>query len=320
MDDLDILILKSLEENGNLSGPKLASLIGIGTRTLQRRMDNLRKKGVYKAVLIPDFKLFGLTAWARIGIKVDSSKLYQVAQFLVERSYVNFVTLSFGTYNIFIEVTFPTLDRLTYFLSYELNNIEGITDKETILLEQPFKYYNHVWTNPVFNETTGSFKCESYKPHKQYQPSDIDREIIHLQLSNGYMSSADISKKLGVSTSFVRMHLKNMKESQLIIVGVIINKNIMEYEAWATIGINISNFNDKMFKFFVDNPNVYLASLCIGRFDLLIAVHFQNIETLMEFINTTLVSVEGIKSIQTFLHGKPIKYINTMLTDTFTLY
>ncbi len=50
----------------------------------------------------------------------------------------------------------------------------------------------------------------------------------------------------------------------------------------------------------------------LGRFDLVIAARFENIDLLSEFITAKLGSIEGINSIQTSLHCKPIKIHNRL--------
>ena len=63
------------------------------------------------------------------------------------------------------------------------------------------------------------------------------------------------------------------------------------------------------------NPRVYLLSESLGKFDLIMAVHFQNIDLFTDYVNTNLLLMEGIDSVQTFIHGKPIKYHSIKLSE-----
>jgi DNA-binding Lrp family transcriptional regulator len=138
-------------------------------------------------------------------------------------------------------------------------------------------------------------------------------------MEDGLARPAEIKRRLGVPESCIRKRIKEMRDRRSITFEVVPNKEVLEDEAWATIGINTeSAFNDKMLDIIVSDPNVYLVSVCLGRFDLVIAARFKNIDLLTGFVSTKLASIPGINSVQTFLHSKPIKYHNTRLSKTST--
>jgi len=66
----------------------------------------------------------------------------------------------------------------------------------------------------------------------------------------------------------------------------------------------------KVINAIIKDPAVYLASVSIGRFNIIISARFHNIDLLQKFVNTTLTEIKGVGAIATFLHTKPLKYHN----------
>jgi DNA-binding Lrp family transcriptional regulator len=92
---------------------------------------------------------------------------------------------------------------------------------------------------------------------------------------------------------------------------VVPNPEVLEYEAWATMGITINDqFSHKVMKTLTEHPAVYLASYSIGRFNLIIAARFRSIDLLDRFVNMELPAIAGVGSVETFLHVRPLKYHN----------
>jgi len=133
-------------------------------------------------------------------------------------------------------------------------------------------------------------------------------------MEDGLTPSSIVKEKLGIAEGTIRNRINYLKENRLITLEVVPNKEVLEFEAWATIGINTRfSFDDSMLEVLINDPNVYLVSACLGRFDLVIAARFRNIDILTQFVTTRLVSITGINSVQTILHSKPIKYHNIRL-------
>jgi len=318
MDELDQKILKVMEREGFKGSNELATILGTSPRTIQRHMKKMNQEGIFKTVAVPNFPAFGFHGWARIGIKVDPKLLDNVARELVTNHFVYFVAYSLGYYDLIISVAMPSIEMLIYFVNYELTNIEGITAKETMLMVHPVKYYRYRWASPIFKKYQSALEFDAPDDHPRYEATDLDRKILQIWLDNGLIRPGIMSKKLGAPENVVRKRMKYMRENQVVTLEVVPNKEVLEDEAWATIGVNTRHkFDNRALELIINNPDVYLVSFCLGKFDLVIAVRFKNTERLTQFLNSELSMVEGISSFETFLHGKPLKYHNTRLGEPF---
>ena len=116
--------------------------------------------------------------------------------------------------------------------------------------------------------------------------------------------------------SAIRKRMKAMLEHGVYKIEVVPNPEILEYEAWATIGITINNqYAHNVIDSIIKYPAVYLASVSLGRFNIVMACRFANTELLNQFVRVELPSIQGISSTETFLHNKPLKYHNVSWTQ-----
>jgi len=316
VDELDQKILNELQKQGFQKSRTLAYLLGVGERTVHRRITTMRREGLVKVIALPDFISFGYVAWAKIGIKVEPKSLSYVARQLVENPLVYFVAYSYGRFDIIIAVRFGDIGCLTYFVNSELTKIRGILSTETMVLTSPRKYYNFSWPKPLFIEIKNGWqRCldtgTSYTNHNRYQVDEVDRRILSILMEDGLTRPATIKSKLGVSESTIRKHMKKMLSNGLFRIVVVPNPELLEYEVWATMGINISNRpGHEILDDIVKHPEVYLASVSIGRFNLVIAARFHVIDLLHRFVTIELSAIRGVSVVETFLHNKPLKYHN----------
>ena len=289
----------------------IASSIGASERTVRRHLDDLIKRGTIKMVAVQNPVLCGFKAWSKIGIKIEPGCLETVARTLVEHPAVYFVAYSLGRYDIIIAVQFDTINRLAHFVSSELTVIKGISNSETLILASPRKYYSFYWPNPeALNQD------ELVTDNANCLLNDLDRDIINELREDALVSTSIISSKLGVSDMMIHKRIKRMLTGNVLTTQVVLNPQILGNEVWATMGIVINkrNAND-VIDIILKNSQIYLASVSLGRFNVVIAGHFQNLDLLNSYVTRELVSIDGVGSVETFVHNKPLKYHNVPLFE-----
>lgn len=313
MDELDQKILNELQKQGFQKSHVLASLLGVGERTVHRRVNNMKSEGIIKIIAIPDFVSFGYKAWAKVGIKVEPKSLSYVAHQLVESPSIYFVAYALGTFDIIIAVHFDNIDSLTHFLSSELTKIKGILSTETMVLTSPRKYYHFSWSKPLFKKIKNGWQhylC-SDGGHNCYEFDEADRRILSILMEDGLTRPATMKSRLGMGESTIRKRIKKMLSNGAFRIIVVPNPEVLENEVWATMGITINNRPAHgILDAIVEHPEVYLASVSVGRFNLIIAARFHGIGFLDRFITIELPAIEGVSYVETFLHNKPLKYHN----------
>src|SRR3989304_8423730 len=78
LDDIDIKILKTLQEKGRTKRNQLAELVGLSVPSVSERLNKLEEKGVIEGYFAKVNKqTFGLDIMAFIHVIMDSSKHYK---------------------------------------------------------------------------------------------------------------------------------------------------------------------------------------------------------------------------------------------------
>ena len=216
-----------------------------------------------------------------------------------------------GRYDIIIAVQFATINILAHFVSTELTGIKGISNSETLILASPRKYYSFYWPNPEVSN-----QDELIKEDDNCLLKDLDIDIINMLKEDALVSTAIIGSKLSVSDMIIHKRIKRMLIGNVLARQVVLNPQILANQVWATMGIVISKRNaHEVIDIILNNPQIYLASVSLGRYNVVIAGHFQNIDLLNGFVTHELVAIDGVGSVETFVHNKPLKYHNVPLLD-----
>ena len=307
MDKLDRKLLGELESRGFQRSTVLAPRLGVGERTIRQRINAMKRKGTIKIIAVPNPVLAGYRAWAKIGIKVKPGSLLDVTHKLIEHRSIYFVAHSLGTFDIVIAAHFDIMERLTYFVNSELAKVEDILNTETMILMCPRKYYNFSWPEPIFEENNGEYSIvESYS-----EIDDTDRKIINVLIEDALVPVRVLETRLGIGESTIRKRIKKLAKEEVFKIEAVPNPEFLENEVWATMGLTISHqFSHKVINAILQNPAVYLASVSLGRFNIVISARFHNIALLNEFVNIELAKINGIIAVETFLHTKVLKYHN----------
>ncbi|MBS7621076.1 Lrp/AsnC family transcriptional regulator [Candidatus Bathyarchaeota archaeon] len=127
MDELDLKILKLLEEDGRLAFMEIAKKLRLSESTIRKKVQALKEKGVIKRFTVEiDPAKIGLNTVAIVGIDVDPPKLLEVAQKLCEFKEIRCVATSTGDHMIMTEIWTRNGRELTRLISEKIGPIEGI--------------------------------------------------------------------------------------------------------------------------------------------------------------------------------------------------
>jgi len=313
IDELDRKLLDELERRGFQSTTTLARRFDVGERTIRRRIGNMLSKDIIRVVALPNFPLLRYRAWTKIGIKVEPGYLTSVARRLVAHPRIYFVAYALGRFEILIAVNYKTTDGLMYLLNSELTEIKGIRSTEAMMLVHPSKYYNFSWPAPEFKKGKdgGEYYIDVNSATSVCELDELDSKILSVLQKDGLVRPAGLKSKLGIGESTIRKRIRNMLNNGAFKTVVVPNPEVLEYEAWATMGITVNDeFSHKTMETLTEHPAVYLASYSIGRFNLIIAARFHSIDLLDRFVNMELPAIAGVGPVETFLHASPLKYHN----------
>lgn len=133
MDDLDRKIIGLLQINGRASNARIARDVGVSEGTVRRRLRRLVQDEIIRVVAVPDPEKMGLSTVALIGIQADPDKLDDVAEHLAALPETQYVSLTTGSYDLFIWVALLSSEELGNFIRHRVGVITGVRRTETFV-------------------------------------------------------------------------------------------------------------------------------------------------------------------------------------------
>lgn len=133
MDDLDRKLIQLLQVNGRASNARIARDVGVSEGTVRRRLRRLIQEEIIRVVAVPDPEKMGYKTIALIGIQADPDKIDSVAERLAQLPEAQYVSLTTGSYDLFIWVALPSSEELGKFLRQKVGVTPGIRRTETFV-------------------------------------------------------------------------------------------------------------------------------------------------------------------------------------------
>ena len=133
MDRLDVRIVAHLQKDGTSTNAGIARQVGVSEETVRRRLKRLMQDNYIKVVAIPDARKIGYESQVLIGIQVDADKVDAVADALADMPAVSWVSVTTGSFDIFVWATLKSSTELSEFLRHGVGKIPGVRKMETFI-------------------------------------------------------------------------------------------------------------------------------------------------------------------------------------------
>ena len=147
-----------------------------------------------------------------------------------------------------------------------------------------------------------AFDRESPRCHTNFVMDELDRRLIQELAKNARQSSAELSRKLGVSETTIRRRIQHLEKDGAITFAAILNPAKLGYSIIALIALEVDLGSiDKISESLALCPSVRYVSLCTGNHDVFIGTWFHSSVELTQFVKDYLAKVPGIRKSETFV-------------------
>jgi Lrp/AsnC family transcriptional regulator, regulator for asnA, asnC and gidA len=305
---LDERIIDYLEIKGFQNSLKISKELKMPNCTVYRHIKKLIDQNIIRVIVHTNPVILGFKYWIRAGIDTQSGENDKVIDFLVKHPSVYTISEVVSGFNILIGARFKTEDAFIKFTSVDLPALEGIRKSEVYLITQPRKYFQFYW--PSGDQTGSPKRRKIVTTETLYNLDKIDRKILSIITIKGPRSATHLSKELGIGPATIQQHLKRMSDKHVFTNLVRVNPELGDSEYLVTLGLCVSGRPSQLVLEDVMKEENYFdtASLCVGRFNIMLLGHFHSIESLNEMVNVKLRNIPGVSSIETFVHTKRLKY------------
>jgi Lrp/AsnC family transcriptional regulator, regulator for asnA, asnC and gidA len=133
LDEVDRSIIGAMRKDGRVAFSQIASQLNVSPGMIRLRYNRLVELGVLKVVAISNPLHLGYQTMALIGIKVDGSKLIEVADNVSKLDEVIYLIITSGRFDLFAEVMCRDHADLLNFLTQRLASIVGVRESESFM-------------------------------------------------------------------------------------------------------------------------------------------------------------------------------------------
>jgi len=132
-DEIDLQIIDALQKDGRVAFAQIAEQLNVSPGMIRLRYNRLIEQGFLKVVAITNPPRMGFKAMAMIGIRVDGSKLLDVAEKISRLNEVIYLVVSSGRFDMFAEVVCRDHEDLLRFITEKLSTIDGVRESESFI-------------------------------------------------------------------------------------------------------------------------------------------------------------------------------------------
>lgn len=133
LDETDLAIIDALQVDGRVAFAQIAEQLGVSPGMIRQRYTRLVEEGFLRVVAITNPIRMGYKAMAMIGIRVEGSKLLDVAEKISKLDEVIYMVISSGRFDIFAEVVCRDHADLLRFITEKLSTIDGVRESESFM-------------------------------------------------------------------------------------------------------------------------------------------------------------------------------------------
>jgi len=139
MDELDRLILRTLQKDGRTPFTHIAKLAEVSETTIRSRYRSLMEQGIINTVGVVDPSALGIQAPAIVGISAETGMIESVGKAVAQLPEVSYLVMTLGSWDFTAEVFCHDLDHLTELVVHKIGKIPGVRSTETFMIAQTYK-------------------------------------------------------------------------------------------------------------------------------------------------------------------------------------
>ena len=137
---------------------------------------------------------------------------------------------------------------------------------------------------------------------------ELDMKLLYELTKDGAISVPNLSKKLGINASVLYSRIKRLLRKKLIKkFTIVVDDSLLGIGVKASVGINRDpKLKDSIQKDLMETDEVVSISEITGRFDMMIRIFAENLESLHTVVIEKIGKIEGIQNTETFIELQKI--------------
>lgn len=303
IDDVDRALVQQLLADSKTTNRDLAKILHISESAVSLRIRKLMSSGALVFTAIIDSERAGFEWWVICLIKTRKRSAIEVANDVRDLAQCASAAVALGSHDVVAYLTIRDREELRSVID-QLGCIQGVADLHIELATD-------TRVSPLGRQL---FLAIDPAPVRLPAPcidlDDLDVSILQELIDDGRQSSRSIARKFGVSEGTVRARTSRMTGSGLVQVVAMFDPVVFGLAGLlATVMIRADRSRiEPMVKEFMAMPNVAFIAVCVGGWDLHVAVLTADHSELMEFVDTTVQGIDGVRATETLLFVDIVRF------------
>ena len=148
MDNLDLQIIKKLQENAKLSYQKIAQMLKTPTSTIHFRIKKMMEEKIIERFrCIVDVGKLGYETVGWVGITMDPLKTDEIANKIASFEEVRIVSITGGAHNLVVQILVKNEKELWNFIRENIQIIDGVQNIDVSSSLKVFKWEPYYFFN-----------------------------------------------------------------------------------------------------------------------------------------------------------------------------
>jgi Lrp/AsnC family transcriptional regulator for asnA, asnC and gidA len=139
MDDLDRLIIRTLQQEGRTPFTRIATQAGVSETTIRTRYQRLVAQGMVRVVGVIEPNALGYEAAAMIAVSAEPGMADEIAKSIARLPEVSHLVTTLGSYDLILELFCRDLSHLTNVVTQQIQQTEGVRATETLVIAERYK-------------------------------------------------------------------------------------------------------------------------------------------------------------------------------------
>jgi DNA-binding Lrp family transcriptional regulator len=293
IDETDRQIVAILAADGRATNRSIAARLKLPETTLSARIRRLGERGVLRVTAVSDWEAAGYSWPVAICIRVAGRGAGAVATDVAELDDVIAVALVEGEHDVVAHALLSDREGLHDLCVRRLPGIEGVREASVDLITATVGMRVGATSEGVGGDTPLHF------PSPAVPLDEVDRGLIEALAADGRQSNREIARGLGVSEGTIRSRRRRLETAGLVRVVAIADRAALgEIGAVAFVGVRVEGPSaEAVAARLAARPEVYMANVTVGAYDLMLSVVTANRDELDRFVAAHLTGAAGVREV-----------------------
>jgi Lrp/AsnC family transcriptional regulator for asnA, asnC and gidA len=294
--EFELGLIARLQVDGRLTYAELARQLGVTEKTVRKTLLDLRAQNLIEITAVTYPAMLGYEAMAMVAVTVaPPAQVREVAARLADLKAVDYVAVTSGRYDIFVEIICRDFDELLHVVDEEVRGVAGVAATEV------FPYLSlHFQEAPSSARDAGHGSLRSV-PTRGADLDGTDRQIVLKLTADGRIPFQTIARQIGLSESLVRQRVRRLTDLGVLRVVAIANPVTLGFDKLAWLGIHGSSSVEELADRFMEIREVTYVVLCAGRYDIFAEVACRDDAELLQLLDK-IRGVQGVQGLEAFLY------------------